>query len=662
MVETVEAETILHLSEVEAWHLYNRTDAIKVIFKDGEVDTTARRYLFAWYLWKFHRLYPETPLKKEHHFDANGITPLSSKHWLGVMGKIRMETLYAYPNFDICDHSENLMHLVYSVQNDVFNMHVKKLPRYRSSINIFSFQELFEYPPIKAANDACKANPYDLESTIEATYAKIENILMTDPVIKNNELARAVRLGLVRVGQVLQCISARGKVTDIDQMIFRNPITTGFYEGMRTIEDQGKESRSCGKALWYSKDPVADAEYFNRQIQLLAATLKNLHYVDCGSTGTIPFHVGFKSDLKKLLGKSYKADDGWKIINGSEIHLVNKVIDMRSISKCVHPDPQGVCMGCYGTLALNVPRGTNIGHFSTTAVESKLTQGILSVKHDDSNSTVSSLPLSEFDQKYLLLCDDPNYIRMNPKLIKKNLSLIIKAHEAVGFNDIGVVKDVSILVLDRISEITVADFIHTNDGLERAASICTNTESRNASLTYEALQYIKRYGYTVTAKGDYKIELDHWNNDQPLFYIPMKHFSMVDLMRRLERVVKGSVASAAESKRNGQMKRVVDCENFGEALVLVHELLHEKISYNIAQIEALIMTVMIESSADRDFNLPSAGNDGEFTTFNAVMANRSLSAVMAHEEQQRIFYEPSSYLITDRPPHPADDFIATLPQ
>ena len=102
--------------------------------------------------------------------------------------------------------------------------------------------------------------------SIDECYGVIDKVLMKDSILSNNNLARAARGRFVRMGQIVQCVGPRGYATDIDSYIFKEPILQGFAYGITDLRGSMQESRSAAKAIFWQGDPMAESEYFNRQL------------------------------------------------------------------------------------------------------------------------------------------------------------------------------------------------------------------------------------------------------------------------------------------------------------------------------------------------------------------------------------------------------------
>lgn len=642
------ARVLMGWNEEQIWELPN-TD-IDVEFDDGVFATRGRHTIISWYMWNIHRAYPRTPLLIEHHI-GNG--HMGSNTHLKVLSKVM------FCCFDTHDHQnpiadiEILCKMVFENVNQMYNAFNRRLGAYVSTINAFDIVEILRHDLVAEANRRVKPNTETTEDTIDNTYRIIEKVLKDPTQLPNNRVARVARFGLVKMNQVLQCVGPIGYRTDIDSKIFPRPILTSFSQGMLTVEDVAKESRSAAKSLVFQKDPMKNAEYLNREIQLLAATVKNLHYVDCGSVETIPFLVK-PGDIDDLLGIYYKVENGFERITDSHHHLVNRVIHIRSVFTCLHPDRYGVCAYCMGDISLSIPAYTNIGHFSGVQVQSKLSQAVLSVKHLDSSSDTEDIYLDALAAKYLRVgTDDKNALFLQPSATT-NFSLIINADKVKGVHDLTYIEDTTNVPLTRISEFDLVDLlIPSNDGTDVVVTLNVSAGTRFASFSKDMLDHIKRKGWTISSDGNIVIDMSGWNIHNALFVLPFKHYNMVDYMGCVKACYKGT------TKKNepGLHRSLIHYDTISEALMAFHTLISSKIRVNLSHLQVLILATMANNPEEKDYYPPLAGNMGKICTYRKIMTNRSMAAAMAHQGQLDVMLDPDSYLISNRPSHPLDDIL-----
>lgn len=644
------ARDLLHKSKDEIWALDKgaQEPEWELRFDDGVVHTTGRKLIFSYYFWKFHRCYPQTPLLKKHHI---GNRLLGADVYLNLMTE-SFWSCYDAVKTSADLNIEDLMKLAYEVANEIYNDFTLNLEEYVTSISILDFLECADHPIIKEANELVRPNSETETNTITHTHNRIKKVLLDENELVGNGVAYAAKTKLVSIGQILQCVGPRGYVTDIDNTIFKNPVLTGFFEGLTNLEDHMKESRSAAKALFFTKKPMEQSEYLNRNIQLLCATLENLHHGDCGSTYTMDFLVG-PEDLEALDGIYYKTDNGLEAITKNHKHLIGKLIKIRTVFGCQHPDPVGICSTCFGELALSIPNSTNtnIGHTSAAVLQSKVGQSILSTKHEDGNATAIVFELDDYKRKYIAHHDDGggNLFALSPRLKGKRFTITIFQDEAPALQDVIYVDNVGQLGINRISELTLITFTVQNRDREEEADVAVSSGSRAPSLTHEALDYIKKKGWTINYNGDYVIDMSEWDFDKPFLEMPMKHYSMVDHMKAVETAIKGG--------GKGKGHRLVDYDTPEEALMFFYRLVSSKLKVSLSHLQVIVMSTMVKSMKDGDYSIPKPAYTGELAPYRKIMKMRSLAPAMAYQGHASVLRSPTSYVVKVRPSHPMDSIL-----
>lgn len=646
----VDARDILKLSKDELWGLQDGPMTIR--FDDGVLQTTARKTIFSAYLWEFHRRYPQAPILMRHHIsgaDDGKEVQLGARTHLDIMGHVLWDAYDAYLNVGEEIDVEKLCELAYDLTNEVYNDFSYRLEEYVSTISILDFVEVVRNPNVRQANETVVSS----QQSIDDTYHVIENELRNSPSLKKNALSKAARTGLVSMGQVLQTVGPRGFLTDLNSIIFPTAILTGYTAGINRLYQSMIESRSATKSLMLTKDPLADSQYFNRKLQLLCAILQNLHKGDCGTTVTIPWRVR-SGDLKTIDGKYHV--DGGKLyrISRKDKHLIGKVINMRSIFGCAHPDKYGVCATCFGEISRSIPAGTVLGHVSSTVLCEKISQIVLSTKHLDGTSKVDRIFIEEFDRQFIENCEKPNQIKLASSLAGKKVRLYVTADEARNLTDVMNVKSVNTLSISRVTELRDVQFgVVDASGNEVVSVVSVSADSRLSSMTHELLEHIKKSDWTVSGNGDYAIDLTGWDHALPMFEMPMKHMNMLDFMNSIEAMVK----SAAKTTKSKKSLTLADYETPHGALVDFHDLVVKKLEINVAHLEAIVFSTMITSSEKLDYSLPLLGDKAEFGSYADNMAMRSLAPAMAYQNQSAVLLDPKSYTVTNRPDHPIDRLL-----
>ena len=509
-----------------------------LIFEDGEVITNERATLFSHYVWKMHQKYPYTPLLKAHHLQTligDGETPHGAH--LKLINSVLWSVYDAYASItpDRKQLLDDLAKLGYEITNEIYNELSIRLEAWTTSLDITDFLEITTHPVVSKALAEVPPTQAGMDSITKLLQSQISS----NPDFKHNPLAIAIRTGIARMGQALQCLGPRGFITDVDSDIFREPVMASYISGIRSLYEALIESRSAAKSLMNSEKPLQDSEYFSRRQQLVCQNVKHLHMGDCGSTHYLLWHVRDEryegvtkigsSDLITIAGKYYLDEEtnSLKIVRKSDKHLMGKTLKLRSVfGGCMHPDPHGVCEVCYGEAALAVPKNANLGHITCVSMTAILGQLILSTKHFDGSSKVEGIVLKPLEKKYLSSELNGNKFFLNEKLKGKEVKIHINTHDAPGLPDVKLVDNVDQLNVSRVSEFPMIG-IEVYDGkITEITSLAVNVNDRRSSLSHDFLRYAKAHGYSVTDSGKYIFDMSKWDYSKPLLVLPMVHFSM----------------------------------------------------------------------------------------------------------------------------------------
>ena len=631
----------------EIWRLSN-AGHIEIEFDNGVVmQTNGRRTIFSRYIWEIHRQYSKLPILPSHHM---GGMVVGTKTHLDLLAVAVWNCYDIYKAEGIDVDREHLMRLSYQITNMIYNDFSLNLEEYVTTISALDFVHVLKHEVIEKANKELIESDVVREADITKAHAIIKKVLLDPHELPDNTVAKAAKSGMVSMGQIIQCVSARGMATDIDSHIFRNAIRTGFAKGMHTLEDVLKESRSASKSLYFQKDPMRKSEYFNRNIQLSSATLCNLHHCDCGSTSYLPVTVSGQKLLKSMTGIHYLDPESQteKTIHRDSSELVGRTIMIRSVLTCKHPDPYGVCVRCFGELGLSIPYKTNLGHVSASELQSKVAQLLLSNKHLDSSATSDVIRISEFDSQFINLGAEENSLYLSKNLVGKKFKLCISENEAPNLVDLKTVsqKDTDKLVPYRLSELSYIYFTVVEGDLEMTYPVLAASGTRLASLSRKMLKYIKRMGWTNNSDNQYEIDMSEWQWNQPIAELPLKHFSTVDYMLSIESFIKGG--------GNRGNKSIMSYEEPSAALMAFHDLVSLKLDCHLSYLQVIILATMVEDKVFRDYRLPTIKENGQTTHYRQQMRLRSLAAAMAYQSQADIIFSPESFIVTNRPKHPLD--------
>lgn len=669
-MKTYKARDLLEYSEDDMWAIDN--GPIELIFDLGIViQTTGRETIISSYGWDVHRQYPHTPLLPRHHIHG---TRFSSDSYLNIMshavwnckdvyvGEVDLDDEQLCQWMDLVTaqtHGEltpvdmdDMSKLAYDIANQCYNSLSIRLEEYPTSMDALDWVEVLDHPPIAEFREKMYAagglgfyNP-------DAFNELVKKELSQAPTLSLNGVATVYRGKQASPNQVAQCGGSRGRAMDITSDIFREPILGGFATGMDNIKDMAKESRSASLSAYFQKDPMKKSEYFNRNIQLSSATLARLHYVDCGSRHYITITIASSKVLQDAVGIAYLDEELGceRIIRRHMRHLVGKNIRIRSVLTCQHPDRGGVCVRCFGELGYSIPLHTNIGHVSSSEMQSKVGQLLLSNKHYLASAIIVAMQIQAVDAIYITSGPEENHLYMTERFQNIPYSVIVKNREAVNLGDVRVSDNVNTLSPFRMSSLTTLHFQYEVDGFEQTASVDCTIGSRNASLSSEFLHHVKRVGYRTSDEGDYIVDMSTWDIKDPILELPLKHFSTLDYMVAIEKFIKGGEAKE-------KCATMVNQESHERAVMALSDLISSRLDVNFSYIQTIYLAALVQSRRDRDYRLPMPRYEGQPAHYRQIMRQRSIAATMAFQEQTTALFGLESYLLIDRPVHPFDDLV-----
>lgn len=658
-MRVISAEKFLKFTTDELFH--NLEGDFIVKFADGEIATNEREVVFSSYAWEFHRRYPRTPMLMKHHLNAvkkNGEP--GGKAFLELLENCYWSVYDTYCSSyeDKRDLIDELNRLGYESCNDVYCL-TRHLGAFVTSLNIMDFINITRSQPVIEATTTAPATEEGMNHVNTVIQSEIKN----NPLHKRNPLAVAVRTGISRLGQALQCTGFRGFLTDVDSDIFRYPIMSGHIRGIRRLYDSLIESRSAAKSLMHSQKPLQDSEYFSRRQQLVCQNVQNLHMGDCGSTKYLLWKIRSKGtgdgenpngDLRTLAGKYYLDEDvgTYKILRESDTHLIGKTLKLRSlVTGCMHPDPNGICEYCYGESGISVPKDSNIGQVACVTLAAILGQLILSTKHYDGTSVAENIILRGIEKKYFSVGSNGITYMLNEKLRSDKIYLYVNIENCPGLVDIKLSEDMRVFTISRVSEFNrVFIELIDSDGVSDKQSLDVYVSARNSSMTHELLTHIRKVGYEII-DNSYRIDLTNWDYSKPLFALPLSHYNMSNHQAEIASALE---ATAADLKRRNND---ISPDNM---IVEFHDLVNKRLTINLSVLEVIVYSAMIVDASDNNYSLPKPWTKAGFGIMRNILKNRSISALMAYQGHRDSFVNPESYLYTSRMDHILD--AAIMPQ
>lgn len=692
----ITAREFMNIDVIGQWPLPD--ERLEIEFDDGVLETTTRRTTLSWFAWELHRKYPRTPLNINHHvgnaFPSADMVPKTLSNIMRSLHYTYYNPGHGEIDHDHCYDREEVWKTILGVGNEIYNVLSINLEEWHSHINGFHLLELYDYPPLVEIRKTLQGNQLSISNAMDRT----TDVLMKDPDILHNPIVRSIRSKQIKMGQFLQIILCLGYRTDLDQVIFRKPITVGFFEGLTTMHDIMIESCSAKKALLFTKKPLRIVEYFNRKMQLSTTVVDELVWDDCHSEKYSEIPVD-SSIWPHLDGKFYLDEPSNKLVaivsddSQQMKSLKGKTIKMRSGFFCRYRGEAKVCHVCFGELAWSIPRVTNLGHVCSTELCREGSQRTLSVKHLDGSSVVEEIVISAEHVDYIAVCAaDPamndnddvevlsaateeaigeaipasaresSLLKFNPRISKMKPKLILQStadknsENGVGLGALSADTRVDRLNIHRFTafkEIQIQTTNLRNEVYDIWLPVCQGV--RLGSLSRLMLQYIQTTGYEINVNGDYVIDLSNWDFGAPAFSLPRRHASTLDFMATLEAFIR---SPSKKSERSGFSGRVLT--SYADpvtALLDFSDLVNSQLRVSISHLEIILLSLMRPADDPDDYMLPPYDRPIKFEEHRTLMQYRSAGQQMAYERQPDTIEDPDSYLITKRPAGLLDPFI-----
>ena len=646
------ATDVLNMSEDEIFALSE--DIFELKFVDGSIYTTRERTIWSWLLWDVHREYPDTPLLVAHHIGNQSLTPMTHANVLSVI-KTSCKDLYQDPTVAY-SNMMTLNGIVHASFNNMYNVLTYRLQEYVSTASILDILEVLKHPVVKELNDSIDAAEHITAPMIDKVHLGIEHVLMTDDSLIGNSVAVAVRNKLVKTNQLLQCISARGFISEVNDQNFKTPMLTSYSTGMRTLAAYAMDSRTASIAAFSQETTMRSLQYQNRSFQILNSDIRTIHHVDCGTTTTTELFIDSQEKLNQFVGM-YRLTDAneWTVIDTKDRSLLNRPLRVRTVDDCIYPDRHGLCARCFGDLATSMIDGDGIGQQISAHIQSKLTQGALSVKHYSSNALDSVYNLSPIAMKYFHKHPTKHtWIMVNKKLVERQGFIVFNPIEVENLNNLENAESIKSVSIGRYTKVTSVMVEYTEGDTTTREVVDIESGTKAASLTTEALTYLLENKWVVDERGNYRVNLINWDYKQPFLQVPRKKADMVLAGKRFDFFLKG-ISSRGKSEEDS----IIAYTNFGDALMAFQDLTIEHIPMRVSHMQIMMYGLRAADPANEDYRLPNPTNrkTASFASHREKVRNGNIATAMAYERQGKILMDPSSFVNVLRSPSDFEYFI-----
>lgn len=648
----VDAYKVLQLRAEDVYD--NLVGEFELKCSDGKIKTNARHVYISAFTWEIIRRFPKIPLEKKHvlthYLSLDGVFQANTH--MKIVAELVEDFYHYYPNYTHVE-KHTLLKTMYQLTNRLYNDMVLKGAKWYGTMDLLDIMEILHDPEIieiKEKGDYSERGVKDIQ-------LKIINLIKGGERFRKNNISTLLAGGLIKVGQLAQSVGPWGYPQDIDSTVFARPIKRGYAEGIRDFYESLTESRTAAMALHYAETPLKQTEYFSRKTQLVGGQLERVHKGDCGSKDYHYRVIKNEDELTNMEGIYYWNEE-MKTLDSidpkKDKHLIGKMIGMRSVWGCYHPDPNGICATCFGKIARNIIDNTNIGMQSSVEMNSPLSQIVLSTKHEVGSGQAEGITLKGSAEIYFRVTENGMGYALKEELKDKVVRIIVPSNGMNNFSDALTTDNVNNLVTDRVTEfkeITVVSY-NPKTKTETSEKVQLEYQGRKASMTRHMLMYMRDQSHWFwNSRQNYEIDLSEWDFNRTLFTIPPKQFSTVAYAK--------TIANLLESRVNESKKRGNETEA-GEYFEELLETVFIKMKFHFSVLQVVAYTSMITNLEKGDGALPKPWSDSGIGVLKQTMQSRSLSAALAFQNHDEFLTKPQSFLNTNRPDHLFDWFI--LPQ
>lgn len=234
----------------------------------------------------------------------------------------------------------------------------------------------------------------ELERQLKRDGKRLMDVIMADG---KSCLYPFIQADCLHDTQVTQMFVAVGPRMTVSNVVMPHIMTRSYLNGLQNAGDLIAEAEIANKALIYKKKYVGVSGYMSRETGLLCSGLRvDYDCPDCGTKHYIDYDIKSDKHLKLIVSKNIILPNG-KLheVTKDDTNLIGTVVKLRSITTCAHTKPGCVCKACYGN-PMSFKKNYRIGNAVSTEIDNKLSNAVMSVKHQTSTNT------TEFNNEELL--------------------------------------------------------------------------------------------------------------------------------------------------------------------------------------------------------------------------------------------------------------------
>jgi len=662
----VNAEELLHLTEDMVWEHYDSATASYTVHFPRDdtnpepVVLSGTKLILTWYGLRLVRgiaelegLYPQVkdiatpPVRATYCYTSDYFNPSLQINWMNdIFWRV-------WEDIDGALYPEELAWLIDQIDNDLYNMHVSRISKYISTMNIIDDIEIINDP--RARKVLAEALPTP-EGIAEIYRVHTEILDDKDGILTHNNLSNNWRAGLPKRQQTLQKVAVRGFLTEGDSSVIATPIMGSFTRGLGDLRDVAVESCSSKKAQIMTTDPVADTEYFSRRLQLLTVYVhsimrssgRTLVLDACSNFRTLTYTVG-SHDVKNLAGSFRVLKDGTEVmLQGTESDLAGVTIDIRNPVYCGLRHEGKVCGRCMGGIAWSMDPEANLGHQSIIEIIHPVVQSVISTKHEDKSATGEAIIISDKHRDLIKLTADKSGIRFTDK-IKSGYDLEIPHRSIPVPSDLYIEGVASKLNALNFSEVKSVTLINRANGAR--TRIPVSIRKTPAFFTTSFLEFMASQPFNINAANNIIVNLSGLELTSPVLQYPVKHRNTLDYMNDLA----GMIESKGDTKDRGQshyIRKMTDFDTPDEAMAELAKLIYSSFSVNIAHLGVLLLAILCKGKDNA--SIPHIDERSVFLSRDDIIDGRSVTTRLAFQGQGNLMKMPKAYTVKDRMPVPMD--------
>ncbi|AFI55441.1 hypothetical protein TSMG0158 [Halocynthia phage JM-2012] len=626
---------------------------------DGSKECTFGLLAFSWAYFSFNRLYNvEVSIKQ---IPSIGDLPSNKLH--NRLLNTGLKVVYDLLNGTI--PLNEISECGYEITCNQINQAIKNLEEYAMVLDYEDYYDLVHSPEVTSIRSKMVDGVESASTSIgkfkhlQKAYNDFEELIKPkDGTNKfmHNGLVQLGMSGTTKQTQVNQGVIARGFCSDVNSDFFTPVVTRSFADGLNSPFEFAAETCSGAKAFMYQKDPMSDTEYLHRLVQMIAATFQKLVLGDCGSTVTYPLAIT-ERNAKFTIGKYYLDEAGAvKEIRKDNVNaLIGTTVNTRMVSGCQLEDRTAVCSVCASANSLNFAKGTNVGHNASTRVMGTGSQKVLGVKHEDLGSLSLAMCISPQFDKYLKLSSNNREVL----LFNNKVTLAIPEKCAEYIRTIYHTDDVEKLNTIELSQVNHIELASPDEegNFGEVFSGSVGDAGEVVNMTPALLRYLKE-DHTRLVMRNYKrkryyfIDMSEFEEGQPVFLAPFKHFDMLNQHKLTKRFLYSPSSKQKDIHDHGPC--LTDYNTFGEAAQSFLDITQEKLGIKLAVLEMAIYAFTISDANDYDFRPVRNSNSCQFMPMEQLYNNRSLAAKIVSEKQLEVLKSPLAITNDKRSDHPYD--------